>query len=83
MPMPTPAQIHSAIQRLLNERGAGKSICPSEVARALDADEWRDLMDAVRDEAASMARRGDIVITQGSVVVDPDALRGPIRLRLP
>ena len=83
MTTPTATQIHDMTLRLLHQRGAGKSICPSEAARALDADGWRDLMDAVRDEAASMARRGELVITQGDAVLEPDALRGPIRLRLP
>ncbi len=81
--MSSQSSIRDVILALLHERGVGKSICPSEAARALDADGWRTLMEAVRNEAASMARRGELIITQGDAVLEPDALRGPIRLRLP
>jgi hypothetical protein len=39
-------------------------------------------MDEARDIARSLARDGEVVITQGGEVVDPDAdWRGPIRIR--
>ncbi|WP_018230151.1 DUF3253 domain-containing protein [Methyloversatilis universalis] len=64
-------------------RGAGRSICPSEVARALTPD-WRPLMDRVRQVARGLARDGRVLITQRGVVRDPDAvLRGPWRLAQP
>jgi hypothetical protein len=55
-------------------------MCPSEVARAL-ADDWRPLMDEVRAAAARLVASGDIEVTQGGTVVDPETARGPIRLR--
>jgi hypothetical protein len=67
---------------LLDERGAGKTICPSEAARALAAD-WRPLMDDVRATAFAMADRGEIEVTQKGDIVDGPSARGPIRLRLP
>jgi hypothetical protein len=64
-------------------RGAGRSICPSEVARALSAD-WRPIMPQVRGVARDLARSGRVLITQGGQPCDPDEpLRGPIRLTLP
>jgi len=61
-------------------RGAGRSICPSEVARALAAD-WRALMPRVREVARGLAREGRIVITQGGETRDADGeWRGPIRI---
>lgn len=64
-------------------RGTGRSICPSEVARALTPD-WRPLMDRVLHVARSLAREGRVLITQRGVVRDPDAeLRGPVRLAQP
>lgn len=63
-------------------RGAGKTICPSEVARAL-AEEWRDLMPAVRAAGAVLAARGEIVVTQKGTVVDLATARGPVRFGLP
>ena len=76
----TRSEIARAIRVLVGAR-APKTICPSEVARALESDEeaWRALMPAVREVAAGMA---DIVATQKGVPVDPVTARGPIRLAL-
>ncbi len=79
--MPDP-QTH--ILTLLRARGPRKSICPSEVARALYPDDWRDHMDEVRDAARVLAKAATIRITQGTVDLDPAGTwTGPIRLRLP
>lgn len=71
-------RIRAAILDLALRRGRGKSLCPSEVAKALAAD-WRALMPEVREVAAGMP---EIVATQGGVEVDPVTARGAIRLRL-
>jgi hypothetical protein len=73
------------ILRMCRTRGAGKSICPSEVARALDADEgaWRALMPDVRRVAGDLASRGLIAVTQRDRSVDAASSRGAIRLALP
>jgi hypothetical protein len=72
------ARIRAAILDLALRRGREKSLCPSEVAKALAAD-WRPLMPDVRAVAAGMP---EIVATQGGREVDPVTARGPIRLRL-
>lgn len=74
--------IEAKIVELLIRRGPGKSICPSEVARAL-ADDWRALMPDVRTVASKMTAEGRLVITQQGRAVDPRTARGPIRLALP
>ena len=67
---------------MATERGPSKSICPSDAARAVGGERWRDLMDDARDCARELAREGAVVITQGDDVLDPDATwRGPIRIR--
>jgi hypothetical protein len=71
------------ILRLLADRPAGRTICPSEAARALDPDVWRPLMDEVREAAYAMADAGELEVTQKGKVVDGRTARGPIRLRLP
>jgi hypothetical protein len=71
-----------AILALLAERGPGKTICPSDAARAVAGDAFRDRMDAVRDAARELVAEGEIVVTQRGEVVDLDAARGPVRLRL-
>ena len=58
----------------------GASFCPSEVARAI-AQDWRPLMDPVRQAAAALVQEGLLLATQRGVPVDPITARGPIRLR--
>ena len=72
-----------AILELLACRKPGASICPSEAARRLDADDWRPRMDDVRAAAARLRAAGRVVVTQGGEPVDPAAARGPVRYRLP
>jgi len=72
--------IEAAIRTLLRARAAERSICPSEVARALAPDGWRPLMGPVREAAARMARSGEVLVTQRGVKADPLAARGPIRI---
>ena len=67
---------------MARDRGPSKSICPSDAARAVGGDTWRDLMDDARAAARDLARHGEVVITQGGDVLDPDAdWRGPVRIR--
>ena len=71
-------RVRAAILDLALQRGRGKSLCPSEVARALDPD-WRPLMAEVRAVAAAMP---EVMATRQGQEVDPLTARGPIRLRL-
>ena len=71
-----------AILSLLSQRDFGKTICPSEAARAVDEDRWRELMEPARMAARRLVNAGKIVITQGGQPVDPSRAKGPIRLRL-
>jgi hypothetical protein len=80
MPAPDRRAIAATIRKLLRERGAGKSICPSDVARALSPDGFRALMPAVRAEAARLVRKSELVVMQRGKVVDIANARGPIRL---
>lgn len=75
-------QLEHAILKLLSERGAGKTICPSEAARVLDDENWRELMEPARQAARRLVNQGRIVIMQSGRVVDPSTARGPIRLKL-
>jgi hypothetical protein len=76
-------RIEAVIFALLEERAPGRTICPSEAARALAPDDWRPLMQPVRDVAADLAADGRLEVTQRGEVVDVREARGPIRLRLP
>lgn len=75
------AAIEAVIRDVLARRAAGATLCPSEAARVLSPEAWRDRMEDVRSAARRMAAAGEIEITQGGRAVDPDRARGPIRLR--
>lgn len=76
-------RLEQAITELLGRRRDGATICPSEAARHVDADGWRDLMPAARDAAGRLAADGQVEVTQGGAVVDVATARGPVRIRRP
>jgi hypothetical protein len=79
----TEQRLRTAILEMARERGPSSSICPSDAARAVGGDDWRDLMDDARDAARDLARQGSVEITQKGSVLDPDGTwRGPIRIRI-
>ena len=76
--------LERTILGLLEQRGRGRTICPSDAARALhqgDDDGWRDLMEPARRAARRLVAAGEVEITQGGQVVDPSTAKGPIRIR--
>jgi hypothetical protein len=84
-PRQTDADLEQAILALLAARGAGKTICPSEAARAIGGEDkaaWEPLMEPARAAARRLVATGRIVITQGGNIVDASTAKGPIRLRL-
>lgn len=66
---------------MLTERGTSTT-CPSEIARALEPEDWRPLMQPVRDAASELQRAGRVDAYQRGRPVNVDEARGPIRLRL-
>lgn len=78
---PQRAQMRAAILELLDRRGPGKTICPSDAARAVAGKDFRPLMDTARAAAAELVADGEIVVTQRGEVVDVARARGPVRLR--
>lgn len=82
MAQPTRAAVERSIRALLAKR-AGRTICPSEIARDLDPSNFRPLMPLVRSVASELSERGGLLITQKGKEVDPAQARGPIRLALP
>lgn len=81
--MPDSAAIAEEILRQTAARGAGKSICPSEVARALGGEEWRPLMTPVRQAAIALAREGRVLVLRKGKPVPPEGVKGVIRLAAP
>ena len=79
----TDLRLEATIVTLLLARAWDATICPSDAARAIGGDGWRDLMEPARRAARRLVARGELQITQGGVVVDPSTAKGPIRLRRP
>ena len=77
----TDDELEQAILQLLEARSRDASICPSEAARHVAAEDWRTLMEPARMAARRLVARGLVEITQGGRVVDPSRAKGPIRIR--
>ena len=74
-------RLEQAIDALLDDRPPGATICPSEAARAVDPEGWRELMPAARAAAGRLAAAGQVEVTQRGEVVDVATARGPVRVR--
>lgn len=73
--------IQDQIITLLLVRGTDKTICPSEVARELYPEVWREKMGRVREVAGELAKENVIIITQKNIIVNIKT-KGPIRFKL-
>ncbi|WP_062202451.1 DUF3253 domain-containing protein [Aureimonas sp. AU12] len=84
--MTKPAEIRRTILAMVEERGADKTVCPSEVARAIagqDETQWRLLMSPIRVEAVRLADDGLVSVKRKGRVVDPHDFKGIYRLAPP
>ena len=77
----TDQRLERSILELLATRAAAGTICPSEAARAVGGDGWRDLMGPARRAARRLVAAGEVEITQQGRAIDPSTARGPIRIR--
>lgn len=76
------SRIAETIFTLLDRRRDDATICPSEVARALHAEEpdWRAAMPRIRAVAGALAARGLLRVTRRGEEVEATRPGGPIRL---
>ncbi|MBW8683132.1 DUF3253 domain-containing protein [Chitinophaga rhizophila] len=74
--------ISKQIIATVTQRGPDKSTCPSEIARMLFPDNWRNYMQQVRDVAIELQKKGLVIITQKGAPVDINDFKGPIRIKL-
>ena len=82
----TPEDLEAAMLALVTARGAGRTVDPTEVARAVGGDHpdgWGPLMQPVRKTAVRLMKEGRIVIFRKGRQVDPDDFKGIYRLALP
>lgn len=80
--LPDRTALRQEIMRQVTARGLEKTICPSEVARAMSGDDWRSLMPLVREVGAELLAEGLIDVTQKGAAVHPLTAKGPIRFRI-
>lgn len=83
---PGTSGLRAELSRQIGALAPGKSLCPSDIARALGGshpDQWSRLMPGVRREAIEMAKSGLLVILRKGKVADPDDFRGVYRLGQP
>lgn len=76
--------VDTKILALCNAQAPGKSICPTDVAKALAREDgnWRHMMGRIRKRAIALARTGQIdILRKGKPVESLEDLRGVIRLR--
>ena len=78
---PDADRLEGLVLELLAARRSGATICPSDVARATGAEDWRALMDPVRAAAQRLVDAGAVEVTQRGEVVDLATARGPVRIR--
>jgi hypothetical protein len=85
----SPPSLDSLIVELCARAPVGRTICPTDAARAFaDArgeDElgWRSHLTEVRRAAVRLANEGRLVITRKGKMVDPNDFRGVYRLGSP
>lgn len=72
-----------AILAAIDARGPGKTICPTDAAKVLDAENWRARLHQIRAAGVHLARTGAIAIYRKGKPVDPDGFKGVYRLGRP
>lgn len=82
MPDKQSLTISQTILSMATQRGADKTICPSEVARAMFPANWRNHMDDIREVAIDLQQQGKVTITQKGEPVDVNYIKGPIRIKI-
>lgn len=79
----TELEVEHILLGLAIERGSDKTFCPSEAARRLAPDDWRDWMPQVRAAAIRLVEAGKLCCTQRGQEVNPADARGPLRFSVP
>ena len=84
MTPPSTDHIEAAILHRVAAAGSGKTVSPTDVARALHpGPDWQALLPALRRAAVKLALQGDIAIYRKGKPVDPNDFKGVYRLGLP
>ena len=69
---------------LANQRGIEATYCPSEIARKMFPENWREQMHNVRLSTDNLVKKEMLVTLQKGKLIEelPSEAKGPIRLRI-
>jgi hypothetical protein len=73
-------RLAAAMRTLLRKRPTTSTICPSDAARVVGGEHWRDEMSLSRDVAFALADEGVLEVRQQGRTVDGRTARGALRL---
>ncbi len=68
---------------LLSQVRKGDSISPNDVAKAIDATNWRRELPKVRGVIIGLARQGKLEVLRKGKPIEPEGFKGVYRVRLP
>jgi len=75
--------IEETLFDLLSQVRKGDSISPNDVAKAIDATNWRRELPKVRAVIIGLARQGRIDVLRKGKPIEPEGFKGIYRIRLP
>ncbi|WP_210484307.1 DUF3253 domain-containing protein [Microvirga antarctica] len=78
--------IETAMLAMVAAKGPGRTVGPTDVARAIGGDKpdgWGPLMQPVRAVAVRLMKEGRLTILRKGRPVDPDDFKGVYRLTVP
>jgi len=70
----------SIIVKLVAGRGPDKTICPSEAARVIGGEDWREAMPVIHAAARALAKEGAVELRQGGEPCGSEGIVGPYRI---
>lgn len=73
-------RLAATMRVLLRHRSADATICPSDAARVVGGESWRELMDPAREVSGELASQGLLTVRQHGEAVDLATAKGPVRL---
>lgn len=74
-------RLTACMRALLRSRDPDSTICPSEPARAIGGDQWRELLELAREVAAEEAGAKALELRSGGEMVENlQLVRGPLRI---
>lgn len=73
--------IKKAILQLANERNPSRSFYASEVARVVDPENWKNVLDQVQFVASVLIKEGKIVALKAGKPVDFFKSKGRVKFR--